>query len=345
MNKRTSLSSMALIAASALALAACGGGGGGDQPGSAGGGSNGGNTGGTPVQPPVSAVPAGTTLSSPSYTADSVASAVLQTVNGYRKQCGFPVANQNTILDKAATSHADYMASNGSLVTDFQEQGKTGFTGVRARDRAIAQGWPAELGAGTVNAGLFSTGTLTPTEFGQNFAASWAAGAYHQIIVASHQTLFGIGATSTTLKEFKGVVGGVVFSSPTPTPANITSDGNVLTWPCEGVTGMSYKVVSELPKPPGVGTAFGTPVTALGNPGDVVTITSANMVSSTGTVINLLVLNAANDPAKIVQQYQAVAYPANPLEPNTSYSVTLNGTINGKAFTRSFRFTTGDGVA
>jgi hypothetical protein len=324
-------------------LAACGGGGGGSEGASTGPVDNGGAV--TPPTPPAALVPAGTTLETANYTAGSVAASVLQAVNGYRKQCGFPTASQNTLLDKIAQTHADYMQANGSLVTDYQEKGKPGFTGVSVSDRAAVGGWPSALGTGTVNAGLLSMDGLKPAEAGSLIAASWAAGAYHQILVASHSTLVGIGATATTLQGFSGYVGGVVFSSPTSTPANITTSGNVLTWPCEGVANMPYKVVSEIPKPPGTTNAFGTPVTVLGNPGDTVTISSATMVSAAGTVVNLLVLNSTNDPAKIVQLYQGVAYPASPLEPSTTYNVTINGTINGKAFTRTFRFSTGENAA
>ena len=81
----------------------------------------------------------------------------------------------------------------------------------------------------------------------------------------------------------------------------------------------------------------------MGNPGaDKVLLTSATMADTTGTVISLQILNSTNDPNKLVQPEQAVAYPASPLQPNTQYSVNLSGTINGTPFTRSFTFTTGN---
>jgi len=83
-----------------------------------------------------------------------------------------------------------------------------------------------------------------------------------------------------------------------------------------------------------------------------VAFTSGTMTDTSGNVINLQLLSAANDPNKELQPYQAVAYPANPLTPNTTYTVSVTGTYtdpnvsNGasQSFSRSFTFTTGNTI-
>jgi hypothetical protein len=62
-------------------------------------------------------------------------------------------------------------------------------------------------------------------------------------------------------------------------------------------------------------------------------------------VIALQVLDSAKDPNKLLQPYQGVAYPTTPLSPNSQYTVSLTGTINGVAFARTFTFTTGNIVS
>lgn len=79
----------------------------------------------------------------------------------------------------------------------------------------------------------------------------------------------------------------------------------------------------------------------VGNPSDIVVLTNAVYTASGGATISLQILNSETDPNHLLGQYQAVAYPTTPLQPNTQYSVALNGTINGTAFSRAFTFTTG----
>ena len=64
-------------------------------------------------------------------------------------------------------------------------------------------------------------------------------------------------------------------------------------------------------------------------------------------------MKPVNDPNKENPAHQAVAYPANPLTPNTTYTVSVTGTYmdpncvnNGatQSFSRSFTFTTGNTI-
>lgn len=332
------IKSLVLTLAAASALTACGGGGGG------------GSTGGvtpppTPTPDPVTTAPAGTTQAVPTYTAGSAQLQMLNAINSYRQQCGFPAFQQNTMLDRAAQNHAEYMAANGATPGHIETAGNPGFTGAKPQDRAIALGWPSGLGVGEVAAGFWNGKALTPAENGQALLDTWSSGPYHQTAIADYGTLLGSGVAQKDWQGSPTVLGGLLFGSSTYPPSNITTSGNVLTFPCQGSTGLPYKGAGEIPVPPGTSGPWGTPVTVTGNPTDTVTLTSGTMIAAgSSTVITLTVLTSENDPAKLVKKNLAVAYPLAPLAPNTTYSVNLNGTVNGVPFTRSFTFTTNSTV-
>lgn len=341
-NKKQKIGLSAIALVSALALSACGGGGDGggstgstnNNSGSPGGGSSSGGS--TPV-----AVPG--TVASPQYPASSAQLAVLNTLNQYRTQCGFPALQQNTVLDQAATAHAKYEGLNNAL-SDNEVSGNAGFTGVTYLDRAVAAGFPSAAKGWGVGAGYAApTNGYTPAAAGQQFVYSLIAGVYHSGAVMYPVNTIGIGEYETQTTS-----GSTAFTSAwgsmslLNTQTQSISNGPI-TFPCQGVTGVPYKSTGETPTPPNVsGSGWGTPVVVMGNPTDTIVLQSGTMTDPSGNVITLQLLNSANDTNKIVQPYEAVAYPAAALQPNVQYSVSLTGTVNGVAFSRNFTFTTGN---
>lgn len=334
--KRTSLACALLLS---TALAACGGGGdGGTTTGSTS--SNGG--GGTTSTPATTVTG---TVSTPQYAASSAQLAALTLLNQYRTQCGFPALQENTVLDQAAQAHAKYMGLNNAI-SDSEASSNQGFTGASYVDRAVAAGFPSSvLGVGVSGGFATTTSSFSAQVAGQQFVYALLSGVYHSIVGAYPVNTVGIGEyeTQTTVGSYTYTQSWDSMSLYN-TQAQAISNGP-LTFPCQGVTGVAYKSTSgEIPTPPNVSSSgWGTPVVVTGNPGaDKVLLTSATMADTSGTVINLQILNSTNDPNKLVQPEQAVAYPSSPLQPNTQYSVNLSGTINGTPFTRSFTFTTGN---
>ena len=325
-----------------LLLAACGGGGGGSTSTASTSSTSSSSTGTA-----ATVIPAGTTQTASTYAAGSVQAAMFAQINAYRQTCGFPAVQQNTLLDQAAQNHASYMAQNGDQVTDDEVQSKPGFTGVTGNDRALAVGWPATIGAGTGSTGWYNYSGLTNTQMGQALVNSWASGVYHQFLLVGPITYVGLGVTSTsnqgTPLDLASEEDAINWSAP-----NAIATGTPLTFPCQGVTGVPYgNGYGEIPMPPNTSTSgFGTPVTVMGNLSDQITLTQATMTdTASGQTISLNILNANTDPNNELSGYEAVAYPAAPLSPNTTYQVNLSGTINGNAFSRSFTFTTGSTLA
>lgn len=329
-NKISTLTTIAFAAS--LSLAACGGGGGGGS--TAASGSNT-STSGSGSTGTTSATTGNVTT--PQYANNSAQQALFNTINAQRTQCGFPALTENTLLDKSSQAHADYMGQNGGTVTDTEVSGNPGFTGVDYAARATAVGYPAS----TVDmigesAGFYTTATLTETAYGVAIASSLASSVYHISPFVSPETQIGIGWNETTFNNFPETHAAITIANLHPMTGNLP-----LMFPCDGATGVAYKNAGESPTPPNTNGVFGTTIAVEGNPSDVVVLTSATLTDTSGNVVVLQLLNASNDPNKLIQQYEARAYPATPLTANTKYSVSLAGTIDGTPFSRTGSFTTG----
>jgi uncharacterized protein YkwD len=328
MKNKIALSAVSLAAT--IVLAACGGGGGGSDGGSAAPASGA----STPASTATSA-----NVTTPQYAANSAQLAVFNTINQQRQACGFPALVENTQLDQAAQAHASYMGQNGGLITDTETSGNPGYTGQAYSDRAIHFGYPALQTAysGGASAGYYTNATLTEAEYAQQVVAEWLGGVYHIAVAAWPVTEIGVGWNETAFNGFPEVHSTAMIANLQPLPGTLP-----LTFPCQGTTGVPYEESGEQPTPPNTSGAFGTPVAVTGNSTDTVLLTSGTMTDAQGNVIALQLLNAANDPNKELPAFEAVAYPAAPLAANTTYSVSLTGTRNGTAFSRTFTFTTGN---
>ncbi|MCA8270710.1 CAP domain-containing protein [Burkholderia vietnamiensis] len=316
------------VAASALFLTACGGGGDGGSS------NTGSNTGGgtPPAQTPTSG-----NVNPPAYAGGSMESAAFTLLNQQRQACGFPALTENTTLDQAAKAHAQYLGTN-NVMSDTEVAGTTGFTGVTYADRAAHFGYPSgSVDVTGVSAGAYTNATLTDEQYGQQLVNTWLSGIYHIAIAAWPITTVGVGMNKTTFNGFPVVQGSLTIANLQP----MTTTGP-LTFPCQGTTGVAYKGTGESPTPPNTSGPWGTPVAVAGNPTDTIVMQSGTMADTSGNIISLKVLDSSTDPNKLLPKFEGVAYPTSPLQPNTTYSVSLTGTVNGTAFSRNFTFTTGN---
>lgn len=317
-----------LAAASvSLILAACGGGGGNSSDNSAN------NSSG------VSTASSGATAgdqTAATYASGSIEASTFTQVNQARQQCGLPAYLQNTYLDKAAAAHANYMMDNNT-VSDSETSGLTGYTGANYQARAVAGGYPSGVSVGGESTGFYTAQTLTNDAYAQHYLYGFLSGVYHIHGLMTAATDVGIGSVSQQYNGFPEMWAAVTFGNPKAVVTN-----GPLTFPCQGTTGVAYAGAGEIPTPPNTSSQWGTPVGVFGNVTDTITLTSGTMTDSSGTSITLQLLDSANDTNKELQPYQATAYPASALKPNTQYSVSIAGTYNGTPFSRSFTFTTGN---
>jgi len=314
--------------AAALALSACGGGGGG---------SNGGSSAAAAPSTPASS-PTTSNLTTPQYAANSAQLAAFNLLNQQRQQCGLPAVQENTALDQAAQSHAQYLATN-NVMTDTEVSGNPGFTGVTYTDRNVHFGYSQSLYSSGVSGGYYTNAKLTEAQYGQQLVYGWLSGVYHIAIGAWPITAVGIGDVETSYAGFPQVWASMSIGNLQP-----LTHSAPLTFPCQGTTGVAYRSSGETPEPPNTSGAWGTPVAVVGNPQDTIVTQSGTMTDTSGTVITLQVLDSSKDPNKLLPANEGVAYSATPLSPNASYAVSLTGTINGTPFSRTFTFTTGNVV-
>jgi uncharacterized protein YkwD len=259
-----------------LALVGCGGGGGGGGGAafpvtatgttdtSAGTGSSGttGNTGNTGVtQPPVVITPPEptsgdstlvTSINAASYTAGSEELAAFTSLNAERQKCGFGLLQQNTMLDTAASGHANYLLRN-NMAGHCQNNGDPFFTGNNALDRANAAGYSTLL---VLDDNSDTTGPGGNVITGRGIAAvrSLLSAPYHALSLLSPELDIGVSIMSSDTTGTTGTYGpralsqfnlGLAQGSSSQKP----SSAAVQTFPCQGTVGTAHTLRNESPNP------------------------------------------------------------------------------------------------
>ena len=329
-----------LTSAAALAglLTACGGGGGGD-------------TAATPATTATAVTP------TPSAVEEDVAA--FQLLNAERLRCGFGTLARNASLDAAAKAHADYQAFYG--IVDHLENvalRPVGFTGALPIDRVLAKGYAARAAdiGGVADEITALLGTATKTGLGESGVRSLLNAPYHLRGLMSGYRDVGLAVRSST-----------DVGSPQPSvylqinAAYLTAAGQQLpaateirTYPCEGSTGINFRLTNESPNPV-IGrdlavNPLGASVYVALRPGNRLVVSSAvfTQVSTGQVVATRAPVGSANDPYRGCSEgcfgvHEAYIAADAPMLPGTAYRVNLAGTNNGVALTRQFSFTTGAG--
>ncbi len=229
----------------------------------------------------------------------------------------------------AVSNHASYLGLNAT-VTDTGNGCSPGSPGVSGGIRAARPGYPQGVTVvGASAADNYTQTTLTETQYGQELANEWLGGVYHIGIEILPATEIGIGVYQMTYQGYPEVWGALSLGNFN---AAALSNGP-LTFLCQGTTGLPYEEVSDSPTPPNTSGPWGTPIAVAGKPGPHhPVLASGTMTGPSGPVVNLQLLDSANDPEDVpLPAYEGVAYPTTPLQPNTTYSVTITGTDNGTA--------------
>lgn len=322
-------------------LIACGGGGGGDSP----------------ALPGMSGLPATGGL----VTVEEDLAA-FQLLNAERSRCGFGTLTRNASLDAAAKAHADYQAFYG--IVDHLENLSTmpvGFTGSLPSERVIAKGYAPRLAdIGPVADEITALiGTSDKAGLGASGVRSLLNAPYHLRGLMSGYRDIGVAVRSNAdvgssrpaaYLQINAAYLRSVGEQPFPA-------AEVRTYPCEGVTGVNYRLTNESPNPvPNRDLAvdpLGASVLVAVRPGNRLVVSSATFtqVSTGQRVATRAPIGGSNDPVNpdgrcaegcftLSEAYIAADAP---MLPDTAYRVNLSGTNNGVAFTRQFSFTTGAG--
>ena len=344
------LASSAALAC-ALLLGACGGGGGSVAP------SSSPNIGPAPSVPPsvyqAPAVALVASVPTPAYPVGSEELAAFETLNAVRSHCGFGLLAQNLKLDAAAVGHADWLIRNG-YDGHYQDATLPGFTGVTPMDRGASSGYgqPSDVSVTNLLAGSHGPGA-SKAGYGKKSVYMLLNAPYHGVGMLSGALEVGVAVRDH--HDVGSPVGprvqsdfdlGYRYATGSQEPA---ADA-VLTFPCEGSTDVDRDLTNEDPNPvPGRDLAvqpLGTSVIVRVRRGQMLKITRASMTETlTGKVVALrapVSTAHGNDPHGSLDIWEAYVAADRPLLPRTQYSAQLEGTNDGRVFSRSFTFTTGD---
>ncbi len=343
-------SNVALAVVLALAmLTACGGGGGGASTAS--------NN-----QATVPSVPTPTVVASASVAIVNVAPAAptyadeelvaYNAFNTARSGCGFGYVQQSVTLDTAAYNHVYWEALNRTT-GHYEVAATTGFTGVDPTARAIFAGYSNPV---FVNEVLVRGGATLKAGYGLFGARGLLSAPYHMSAIFDGNREIGIsvktgGPVGSGSDIESSVIPNVVPSFLVDMGASSTllpqqqSSTDVLTYPCQGVTGTAISLKGESPNPiPGrslTTNPIGQPIFVQVKPGNALVISNVSVAGPAGYITLEPTMTSLNDPNGYLTANKAIVMPSSPLLPNTIYSVAMTGTNGGVTFTKIFAFTTG----
>lgn len=336
------LTTLSILLASTSLFTACGGGGS--------------STTATPAAPPAAVIAVSTIVSSvpaSTYLFGSEELAAFSLMNAERSACGFGLLAQSAKLDTAARNHASYLITN-SQYSHYETNGLTGFTGVDPYAREVAGGYsPTNNGYGQPGEDITSFAT-TLTGTGTAAVRGFLAAPYH--LLESLRGYKDVGVSfilnSTIVPGPAGVIPIIDFGTPTTGSTQLPGSNDVLTYPCQGSSGMNYQLAKNEAPAPVAGRDLttlpvGHPLLVAVRNGNTLGITSATLIKvSNGASIALRApYTKATDVNNVAYYYENEGFilPDVPLEPSTQYQATINGTNSGVVFSRTFTFTTGTG--
>ena len=323
-----------------LALVACGGG-------------------GTSATSPTGVLPT-TTVSVPAanYAADSAELGGWTVLQQARGLCGFGALTQDTRLDAAALSHARYMnsisvASGVSELTHYETVTTDPYyTGYNPWDRTSYRGYGNQV-AEILEATVWNYDVGNPPVFpsmkerGANSMLSLLNTVYHLTGAMFEGADVGFGADIKTVATGSNRREEYRFGSLNgyQTRRITLGTGKLATYPCQGSTDIptAFEPANESPNPfPSMSSneTVGPPIYLKVDAGQVLRVTTSS-ISKAGITVPTLLLNKANDPHGEIGAHEAFVVPASALSANSTYQVSLSGTVNGSPFSRSFAMSTG----
>jgi uncharacterized protein YkwD len=345
---KTSVSLVAI----AMALVACGGGGGGSS--------------GTPavttppvvvppvVIPPVVVSPADLQMTVPAFTygASSEEFAFVTALNSFRHQIGLGLLAQNTLLDKSATNHLDYVLTNdsrfggtvdmnsidpgtGRAMFHIEQGDKPKFTGVQEMDRAKFAGYAGsyvgeQLSFGGNKGGVVALESLVGTVYHR-------AGLMYQGVRD-----VGVAVGSDLSQTFTMEMG---YQSPQTNAGDFVG-----IYPTDGQANVGRFTRVEAPNPfPDLSTAnadfptkTGYPITMAVKEGATLEVTSFTVTEAGASVpLETRLMTAANDPNRLLTANVAYLVAKATLKPNTTYTVVFSGKAYNSVLAKTWKFTTG----
>ena len=246
----------------------------------------------------------------------------LDITNQHRALAGAAPLTLDDRLNQAAQAHADYYVSNygdpklAGMGLHAETPGRPGFTGVSWKERAAAAGYSNY--SVDENMGLVGD----PRRM-----VEWCIETVNHRWNLIHPSAVHLGYGIATGPRVDVV--NIGFSGTRPTVALPT------VYPGPGQVGVPPSaMVYETPDPaPGVPRPLGFPITISFHVGDTVQFASWSLVDDAGQPLQLYTTQKS-------WLRSLALIPARPLRSGATYTATVNGTVNGQPFTKTWSFTT-----
>lgn len=251
--------------------------------------------------------------------ADAVSGAtMLSWHNSFRAAIGAPAVAAEARVERAAQAHADYLSFHNQLGHYETITTSPYYTGYSARDRVAFQSYNASFVS--ENAASYSNASQAVNEL-------WHA-PYHRLgMMHPHTVQAGWGHSSISGRE--RTVGNFIKNFSSPAPDFVRS-------PAHGQTDIPTSWngnESPSPLPAGAAKPTGYPVMVVYSRYQVVQMRSATITGPAGAVPIYYA------PQQFETDYQAVI-PQQPLASGTTYHVRFDLTVDGRAVTNEWDFTT-----
>ncbi len=297
-------------------------------------------------------------VATPTYAKESGNAYVFNAVNALREKLGSGLLAQNAKLDQSALAHHQYMGTNAFVNMHAETAGKHGFTGADATVRGNAAGY----GSSHIEEVIY--GSNGADKFA-GCAASWANSIYHVGVFFSGMRDVGIAAFPT--RDVPGLgrytVCVVNFSLDATTVEQLPEDGTIRVYPYPDQTRVPTVFYNHTEEPSPLPGYFelGPPVTLNfktksfqergAKPAIVVdhlSIATAGgqplgariLVSPVGGFFSTTGPALQNDDQ--IAAFTLTIVPVSRMKPNTVYTVTFAGIVNGSARSKTWKFSTGE---
>ncbi len=256
--------------------------------------------------------------------------AIDQYLNDARERLGLGRLTHNAELELAATSHARFLLDHrdtykeSGLSAHLEPADLSGFVAEQFYDRVAYYGYDGLSLAEVV--------AFRPTSTAA--ARSWLASLYHRLpLLDPNATELGYGEASDGTQWTNVLEVG--------RPSDFAAEQHLVAWPIPEAAEVPFQWSGNevpQPSPPPQGYPSGPVVTLQANRGvmDVETATVRSALDS--APVPATVLTSDNDVA--VPAWAMSVIPWQPLQPSTTYTVEVSGTLDGEPFSKTWSFTT-----
>ena len=248
-------------------------------------------------------------------------------INAMREQAGLTSLLAYPELHESAQAHANYVAS-GVAPRELHEEipGTPGFTAVSAAERAADAKFVEVLMGEWV--ALKGDASVVPL---------WLEAPFSRVVLLQPNAKYmGMATAAGQWGDADVLLVGRRASEPVP-------DEGVVVWPVDGAKEVPHRwngsaISPALPEPPDRWPS-GPVISAIFAPESDVMLTGHTLDTDSGEAVPHVVVDPKGPLAPYLDGHITL-YPEAPLTPKTTYTLTLEATVNGKAWSSKSTFTT-----